>query len=242
LEIAKELLWLLARIITIFPLLLLVTLLMGKRSVAQLPVFDLLVIITLGSVVGADIADMEINHIHTAVAIIYIGAFQYLVTRYKIDNRKFGDLISFDPIVVIQDGKFIMKALRKQRYSIDNVLQMLREKDVFNISEVHLAIIESSGNLSVIKNDNNSPVTIEDINAIKKSSSLSVPVIVEGTVHKKVLQHFNINEEWLHQQLLVLGISNISDVFFASINTNKELHISVKSSFENEKDIIPVLN
>jgi uncharacterized membrane protein YcaP (DUF421 family) len=126
-------------------------------------------------------------------------------------------------------------------YSIDNILQMLREKDVFNISEVHLAIIESSGNLSVIKNANNSQVTIEDINTVKKSSSLSVPVIIEGTVHTKVLQHFNITEEWLHQQLLVLGI-NISDVFFASINTNKELHISVKNSFENEKDIMPVLN
>jgi uncharacterized membrane protein YcaP (DUF421 family) len=117
LEIAKELLWLLARIITIFPLLLMVTLLMGKRSVAQLPVFDLLVIITLGSVVGADIADMEVSHIHTVVAIIYIGAFQLLVTKFKIINRKFGDLISFDPTVVMQDGKFIMKALRKQRYS-----------------------------------------------------------------------------------------------------------------------------
>jgi uncharacterized membrane protein YcaP (DUF421 family) len=57
-----------------------------------------------------------------------------------------------------------------------------------------------------------------------------------------VLQHFNITEEWLHQQLLVLGISNISDVFFASINTNKELHISLKSSFENINDIMPVMN
>ncbi len=69
-ELLKELVILLVRVITILPLLLLVTLIMGKRSIGELPVFDFLIFLSLGAVVGADIADADISHIHTAVAII----------------------------------------------------------------------------------------------------------------------------------------------------------------------------
>lgn len=66
-ETVKEILVVYGRIITILPLLLVVTLFMGKRSIGEMPVFDFLIIITLGAVVGADIADPKIEHLHTAV-------------------------------------------------------------------------------------------------------------------------------------------------------------------------------
>ncbi|MGV2685812.1 DUF421 domain-containing protein, partial [Clostridium perfringens] len=75
-ELLKDLLLVLGRIYTIYPLLLGVTLFMGRRSIGELPVFDYIIILSLGSVIGADIADPKIEHIHTAFAIVVIGVLQ----------------------------------------------------------------------------------------------------------------------------------------------------------------------
>lgn len=150
-ELVKDLLLVAGRIVTIFPLLLAIALFMGKRSIGELPVFDFLVVIALGAVVGADIADPKIEHIHTGFAIILIGLMQRIVSILAIKYRKFGKLITFEPTVVISNGNLLEQNLRKVRYSIDNILQMLRENDVFHLDEVKLAVLESNGRLTVYK-------------------------------------------------------------------------------------------
>ena len=182
LEFMKDILIIFVRIVTILPLLLFITLFMGKRAIGELPVFDFLIIIILGALVGADIADPNIKHLPTAIAIIFIGIFQRIVANWKISNRKIGRLLTFEPTVVLQNGKFVHKNLKKIRYSIDNILQMLREKNIFDINEVETAIIEANGALSLLKKPQKNSVTLEDMNIIKPTSSISFPVIVEGTV------------------------------------------------------------
>ncbi|WP_216828071.1 DUF421 domain-containing protein [Alkalihalobacterium elongatum] len=226
-ELAKELIILFFRIITILPLILIATLLMGKRSIAELPVFDFLVVIILGAVVGADIADPNVPHIHTGVAIILIGLFQILVAKWKISNRKIRRLITFEPTLVISEGKFIVENLRQIRYSIDNILQMLREKEIFDVSEVELAIIEGNGNLSVHRKPKKANVKIEDLGVAKVSSGLAYPVIIEGKVYEEVLTKLNVTEAWLQQELNILNVEDVKSIFFASITEEQQLHISL---------------
>lgn len=235
-EIMNDISIVLVRIITILPLLLFVTLFMGKRAIGELPVFDYLIIITLGSVTGADIADPDVKQIPTIVAIIAIALLQRIVAGLKISNRKIGRLITFEPTVVIQDGKFINKNLKKNRYSIDNILHMLREKDVFDVSDVETAIIEATGDLSVLKKPEKNPVTLADMGIMKASSSITFPIVMDGTIYSNVLRSFNLDEAWLKKQLSQQGISDIRNVFFASLNSNHELHISLK---DDNNIIIP---
>lgn len=241
-ELIKEFFVLLGRISTIVPLMLIVTLIMGKRSIAELPVFDFLVIVVLGAVVGADIADPEIRHIHTAVAIIIIGIFHIIVSKLKIKYRKFGHIITFEPTIVIQEGKFIVKNLKRIRYSIDNVLQMLREKDIFDINDVYLGIVESNGNVSVLKKPNKSEVTKEDLNINKGLNSIAYTVIIEGIVDKRVLSNLNVTEEWLNQQLTNLGVKDKSEVFYASISNKKIVQISLKNYMKDQTHLPPIYN
>ncbi|MBM7871264.1 uncharacterized membrane protein YcaP (DUF421 family) [Clostridium pascui] len=241
-EMIKEFAILFGRIVTIFPLMLAITLYMGKRSIGELPVFDFLVIVILGAVVGADIADPNIEHIHTAVAIVLMGIFQKVISRLKIKYRRFGHIITFEPTIVIQDGKFLVSNLTKIRYSIDNILQMLREKEVFDISEVYLGIVEANGNISILKKPNKAEVTIEDMNLNKKESSLSYPIIVDGILYNDTLIKLNLSENWLREHLSNLSINSVEDVFFASINMKKELHVSLKKYIEDNNPIIPLYN
>lgn len=226
-EFIKDILIVAVRIVTIIPLLLFMTLFMGKRAIGELPVFDFLIVIILGALVGADIADPNIKHFPTAFAIIAIAIFQRFVANWKLNNRKFGRLITFEPTVVIENGQFVYKNIKKIRYSIDNILQMLREKNIFDIHDVETAVVEANGSISVLKKPMKHTVTREDMKIIKKSS-ISFPVIVEGTIYSDVLQDIGVNEEWIRQQLSYQGVDNVNDVFFASMNRNHELHISLK--------------
>lgn len=239
-HLTKELLIVGARIFTIIPLMLFMALCMGKRSIGELPVFDFLIMIILGSVVGADIAEPQIPHIHTAVAIVLIGIVQWLVSKAAIKYRKLGHLITFEPTIVVQDGKLIFKNLKRIRYSIDNILQMLREKDVFDISEVHLGIIEANGRISVLKKDDKSPVTHEDMKLPKQSEVISYPVIIEGKIYSEVLEKLKLSEDWLQKQLENMNMNNMEEIFFASINDKKELHVSLKSYMEHMEGAPPI--
>ncbi|MGO4888256.1 DUF421 domain-containing protein [Anaerobacillus sp. MEB173] len=234
----SELLIIFGRILTILPLLLLITLYMGRRSAAELPVFDFLVIITLASVTGADIADPNIHHLHTAFAIVMIGFLQRIVSNLTLKKRKLGKFITFDPTVVIKDGYFLNKNLKKIRYPIDDILEMLREKDIFDIQDVELGIVEASGNLTVYKKPAKTTVTIEDIGLIKKESGMSYPVIIEGMIDDEVLQEVNLTRADLKQHLKQRGITDINSVFFASINKKRELHVSLVN--QNQENVPPI--
>ncbi|RSL30147.1 DUF421 domain-containing protein [Salibacterium salarium] len=235
-----ELLVVAGRVITILPLLLIMAIFMGKRAIGELPIFDFLIVLTLGSVVGADIADPSIQHLHTAVAIILIAVLQRFVAILKLKNRDIGKYITFEPTIIIQNGILIRENLEKIRYSVDNVLEALREKDVFDVNEVETAIVEANGSLSVLKKPRNKTVTLEDINIVNKTSSLAFPVIIEGKIHHSVLTKLNINETWLKNQLKSKNIIDETDVFFASINRDMQLHITLKE--ENDVQIPPLYN
>lgn len=226
-EFAKEMLILLGRIITILPLLLMVTLIMGKRSIAELPVFDFLIIITLGAVVGADIADPDISHIHTGIAIVAIGLFQIIVARWIISNRKLGRLVTFEPTLVIRNGTFLVKNIKGIRYSIDNILQMLRENNVFDVSDVDIALIEANGKVTVLKKTSKKHVTLEDMGLSKVEGGFSYPVIIEGEIYTDVLEKLNLNEAWLKHHLDKNGITRVEEVFYAAVNEKHQIHISL---------------
>ncbi|NBI28681.1 DUF421 domain-containing protein [Chengkuizengella marina] len=224
-DYVKDFLIVALRVITIFPLLLFIALYMGKRSVGEIPVFDFLIVIALGAVVGADIADPKIEHLPTILAIILIGLLQRIVSTLMIKSRKIGKWVTFEPTVVIHNGNVLKENLKKERYSIDNILQMLREKDIFNIEDVEMAILESSGKLSVYKKPMKSTVTLEDLGLNLKYNKFSYPIILDGIVSEKVLAYIQKDMKWLENELLHQSVQK-EDVFFASVNENLEIHVS----------------
>ncbi|SDM46113.1 DUF421 domain-containing protein [Sediminibacillus halophilus] len=236
----KDALLVLFRIATILPLLLIITLFMGKRAIGELPVFDFLIVLTIGAVVGADIADPGIEHLPTVVAILGIAVLQRLVAKWKLSSRKFGKLVTFEPTIVIQDGKLLRGNMKKIHYSIDNVLQMLREKNVFDISEVETAVIEANGSLSVLKQSQKNTVTREDMGFSRQIASIAYPVVMEGKIYHSVLEKFQVDQDWLLNQLAAQNIPGPESVFLATINHQLQLHISLKE--EETSKLQPIIH
>ncbi|GAA0465268.1 DUF421 domain-containing protein [Alkalibacillus silvisoli] len=238
-ETLKDSLIVITRVVTMLPLLLLLTIYMGKRTIGEIPVFDFLIIVSLGSIVGADLADPSISHIYTAVAIIAVALLQKIITKASIANRKFGRLVTFEPTVVVQNGQLLRKNMKNIDYSIDNILQLLRESNVFDLNEVKTAIIEPSGKISVLKKSSQTPVTRSDLNITITTADIALPVVVEGKVYSNVLEDLGLNQNWLQNQLDLRGINQIDEIFYAAVNHKHELHISLK---ENNLDVPRILH
>ncbi len=222
--IIKDSLLVIGRIYTIYPLLLIVALYMGRRSVGQLPIFDFLIFLSLGSVVGADIADPKVEHIHTAVAVVALGVLQRLFANLVITFRKFNKLVTFEPVIVINAGQFIQGNMRKVQYSIEDITAMLREQGIFDASTVELAILEGDGGLSVLQKKSNQPLTQELLQNKDASIGLSYPVIREGIVLDKTLAALGHTHTWLEAKLKNSGLT-AQDVFFASVDDKGALTI-----------------
>ncbi|WP_226581858.1 DUF421 domain-containing protein [Halobacillus litoralis] len=224
-EIVKDMLLVIARILTILPLLLTAGLFMGKRSIGELPVFDYLVILVLGSVVGADIADPKINHIHTVIAIITIALLQKFIIWLKLRHRKIGKMLTFEPTIVIYEGKMLDENVSRIRYSIDNITHMLREQKVFGIDTVELAIIEPNGQLSVKLKQEKEALTREDMSILNRGGGYDIPVILDGELQTDILNRTNFDQSWIQS---ALGDYAVSDIFYGAITSSGEFRFSIK--------------
>ncbi|MBM4760929.1 DUF421 domain-containing protein [Bacillus sp. B15-48] len=231
-EVWMDSLKVIGRILTILPLLLFIGIYMGKRSIGELPVFDFLVVLVLGAVVGADIADPSIDHTHTVVAMVAIALLQKFIIYLKLKYRKFGNLVTFEPTIVVHQGELMTENIRKINYSLDNILQMLREKDVFQLKNVEIAIIEANGRLTMRLKPENTPVTIADMNLPAEEVDYEIPVILDGEIQRDVLTKLDKTPEWLRQQLHANHIKDEANVFYAGVTKKGDLNFTLKGQLK----------
>lgn len=223
----EEYIIILLRIIFIMFILLFSALfIMGKRPIGELPVFDFLAIIVMGSIVGADIADPKIEHLPTAFAVIILALFQRIVSTLIIKNKKINRLLTFEPTIVIKDGKLLYKNIKKITYSIDDILMMLREKEVFDISRIKYGIIEPSGNISILKKPEYETVTLRDMNIPSPLSNESLTIILEGEFQKENIERLNTTEEDILEKLKAQGFNSYKEVFYGSMDFQGNIAIS----------------
>ncbi len=214
------------RIVSVMALFLFLILKTGRRKIGELPVYDFLSIIVIGSVIGADIAEPDIPHLPTLFAVVLIIALQYLVSYLLLNNKKIARKITFGPTVIIQNGQFIKSNMKRLKYSVENVLMLLREKDIFDLNEVDYAIVEGSGNISVLKKSQFLPLTPSDMKLKPDAKGLFVPLIIDGQVQDSSLRQLKRDKSWLASQLKQAGIHDFNEVFYAEYNVKGKLYIS----------------
>lgn len=214
------------RIVIIMALLLVATLfVMGKRPIGELPVFDFLVLVVMGSIVGADIAEPDIPHLPTAFAVVLLAAIQRLVSFFVVKSRRFRKIVTFEPTVVVCSGRLVFANIRRIHYSADEVMMMLREKNVFDISRVEYGIIEANGKMSVLKKPEQESVTAGDMKLPYPPSNNAVTVVLEGRVQRRNLNAVAMREPELLAQIKQRGTA-LREVFHASVDGSGGLHIS----------------
>jgi len=213
------------RIITVIPVLVVVALLvMGRRPIAELPVFDFLVLVLMGAIVGADLADPSVPHGPTVLAVVLLGLLQRVIASLSIRWRTLSRLVTFEPQVIIEDGRMLPRQMAKVHYGIDDVLMLLREQGVFDPAEVHTAVLEQNGRLSILRKADAAPATPKVLGVPVRPAVTSTSLVEEGNIREENLQRAGITRQELLAELEKRGL-RLEAVFYASAVPGKGVYV-----------------
>ncbi|MGE6259536.1 DUF421 domain-containing protein [Heyndrickxia sporothermodurans] len=194
---------------------------MGKREIGELSVLDLVIFIMIGELAAVAIENHREPIAHTILPMVILLGIQVLFAFFSLKNPKFRQMIDGTPSIIIRKGKIDEKAMKKQRYNFDDLLMQLRQKDINNIADVEYAILETSGELSVIKKDNKKKQTI----------TYTLPLIVDGKISIENLANRQLSETWLRRELRSRGYLDLTRISFCSFQDG-EFFIDLKDDPE----------
>lgn len=156
--------------------------LMGKRQIGELQPSELVITMLLSEIASIPMQDNTIPIVNSIVALFVLVAFEILTSAAGLKSYRLRSLLQGHPVIVIRDGKIDMKALKKLRMTVNDLLTALREKDVFEISQVSYAIFETTGKISVLLKPEHRNSTAADMNLSPRDSGMPFAVICDGRI------------------------------------------------------------
>lgn len=192
---------------------------MGKRQIAQLTFFDYISGITLGSI-AASLSLDEVRFIYALSSLVIWSVLTTLFAWLERKSYRARILIDGRPIVLIENGQVLEENLKRSNMTIEEMMLLIRQKNVFKLSDVEYAIFESNGSLSVMKKSDLQPMTPKDAGIPVVMEHEPRLVIIDGHVMEKSLQETGYSKSWLLGEIMKRGASDFRDVFIAQIDAN----------------------
>jgi uncharacterized membrane protein YcaP (DUF421 family) len=203
---------------------------MGKQQIGQLQPFELVITIMLSELAAIPMQDPGIPLLNGLTPILTLITLQVITSYTTLKSEKARAVICGTPSILIENGKIIESELFRLRYSISDLLEQLRSKNMPNISDVEFAILETNGNLNIIPKSQKRPLTPEDLSLSTKYEGIPHPLIMDGLIISDNLKDVRLDLTWLEQQLTVLGINNPKEVLFASIDSEGRFYCQKKNT------------
>ena len=155
---------------------------MGKRQLGELQPTELVITILLSEIAAIPMQDNDIPMINSLLAVALLISLEIISSVIIMKNTKIRYILQGSPAVVIKDGKLDQKKLQSLRFTADDILDQLRQKDIFDINEVKYAVIETNGSLSVMKKEDSQTPTTGQLNIKSDKKGLPILAINDGKI------------------------------------------------------------
>lgn len=215
----------LVRAIIGFFSLLIFTKILGKEQISQLTFFDYILGITIGSIAAELTVDLSSRAWPHWVGLVTWAVLGYLMELLTLKWRYAAKYIEGEPAIVIMDGKIMEDVLKKMKCRVSDILELLRDKDVFNLNEVAYAIIEPNGGISVLKKPEYLPLTPKDMGIFVQPTGIGTEIIYDGVIIDENLRQLNKDKKWLYKELIKYGVKDASEVFLLTLDPGGNLFI-----------------
>ena len=189
-----------ARITILYILANLAVRIMGKRQIGELQPSELVVTILLSEIASLPMQDPHMPILNSVIAVMLLVSFELISSVVTMKSKKIRTFLEGSPIMVIKNGRIDEKELKKLRFTVDDLLSALRQKDIFDISLVDYAVIETNGNLSVLLKGRELPVTASLLNLDAKDSFPCL-LICDGKVISDYFSECGMTQEKLSSLL-----------------------------------------
>ena len=194
------------RAIVLYIIVLIVMRLMGKREIGQLQPFELAISIMIADLASLPMTETGVPISNGIIPILGLLVMHLTISMLNMKSTKAREIICGKPSILIFRGKVDQKVLKKERFTINELEERLRDNNIFNIGDVEYAVLETSGQVTVIPKPNKRPTTPEDFNMEPKYEGIPYDLVVDGKVMYKNLEKIGKNYVWLQKQTEKFGI------------------------------------
>ncbi len=194
------------RSIVLYIIVLIVMRLMGKREIGQLQPFELAISIMIADLASTPMADAGIPISNGIIPILALLVMHLIISMFNIKSIRAREILCGKPSILIYRGRIDEKMLRKERFTINELEERLRGNNVVNIGDVEYAILETSGQITVIQKPEKKTPTVEDLGINIEYEGLAYDLVIDGKVMYDNLKILKKDYEWLKKQVEKFGI------------------------------------
>lgn len=202
--------------------------LLGKRQLGEMELSEFVLAALIADLAAHPLQDIGIPLINGLVPILTLFCCEVLIAGATLKSVRLRSLFFGRPSVLILRGKVIQRELRKNRFSLDELMQELRNQGVLDISKIEYGILETDGRLNVILYASESPVTPAMLNIETSRDAYPAIIINDGHVMETNLRHLGRDMNWLTKQLNERGVHSPSDVFLMTLNKSGQIYYAAK--------------
>lgn len=216
----------------------LVTKMIGKKQVSELSLFDYVISISIGNFAAEMTMNLDYQVLNGFIAVIIFGFIATIVAILTMKSIILRRFFMGTPTIIIQDGAFVLKNLRKLKLDMNDFLETARSQGYFDVSEIKYAIMEADGKISFLPKEEYLPVTNKDMNLKPSKNGLFANVIIDGRVMKNNLENIGKDEAWLKKALKVKGYGDLKNILLATVDVNEKLVIFNKNDVNDVKNVL----
>lgn len=195
------------RVLIIYILVLIVMRLMGKRELGQMQPFELVIAIMIADLASVPMADTGIpitNGIIPILALLLIQLIISIINLKSINGRK---IICGKPSILVYRGKIDEKVMKKEKFTVNELQERLRQSNIFNIGDVEYAILETSGQVTVIQKPEKRNTIPEDFGILPEYEGIPYDLVVDGKIMHENLKAIGRDYNWLKKQVSKFNIN-----------------------------------
>lgn len=213
-----------ARTIILYFLIMIGLRLMGKRQIGELEPSELVLTMMISDLATVPMQDFGIPLLAGVIPILTLLALSMLMSQLSLRNLRFRELVCGTPAVLIRDGNIQQAAMRKNRYTLDELLEELRGQGISSVEEVKYAVLENSGQLSVLPWTQRQPPSAAQLQLeIEDDVTLPTVLINDGRVMRKNLTACGLDSLWLQAQLQERQLASPKEVFLLTLDEHGQI-------------------
>lgn len=214
----------LIRTLVLYSIVVIIMRLMGKRQIGQLQPFELVIAIMVSDLASIPMQDIGIPLLYGIIPIITLLIIQILLSFFQLKSDSFRNLLCGKPSILIGKGKINMKELGTQRFNLSDLLEELRLKGYFNLEDIEYAILETSGQISVILKTCKEPLTREDLCKYKVQEKLPIVLVLDGKIQNDYKTILKKDEKWLSNILKKNNIKSEKELLVAMLDSSGKFY------------------
>ena len=189
------------RSIVLYIIVLIVMRLMGKREIGQLQPFELAISIMIADLASIPMTDTGVPIFNGIIPILGLLIMHLIISLINLKSSRAREIICGRPSILIYRGKINEKNLRKERFTINELEERLRGNNVINLGDVEYAILETSGQVTVIQKPDKRNTIPQDFNIMPEYEGIPYDLVVDGKVMKENLKAIGKDYNWLKKQV-----------------------------------------